>query len=186
MKFTKQSRFIGAIVLQVVILFSIIIFKLTVLAGGTDILLRIEPVDPTSPLRGDYATFRYSGLSQIQSYLAYNEQIYNGQTVYVVLHQEGEYWYAERIQKDKPAPGNQTFLKGKVSSGGFPTKQGEFFPQVSGEQFQITYGIEEYYIPERSGRNLSFVNHEAAAVVTVDDEGNAVLKKIMVDGKKWP
>ncbi|PJC47845.1 MAG: hypothetical protein CO034_01100, partial [Parcubacteria group bacterium CG_4_9_14_0_2_um_filter_35_11] len=56
---TKQTKFIIAIAIQLVIIFSIIIFKMAVLTGGAEVLLRIEPVDPRDPLRGDYLTFQY-------------------------------------------------------------------------------------------------------------------------------
>ena len=54
MNFTKQTKFIIAIGIQLVILFAIIIFKSSVLIGGTEVLLKIEPVDPRDILRGDY------------------------------------------------------------------------------------------------------------------------------------
>jgi hypothetical protein len=54
---TKQTKFIIAIVIQLVIIFTIIIFKIAVLRSGTEVLLRIKPVDPRDPLRGDHLTF---------------------------------------------------------------------------------------------------------------------------------
>lgn len=167
---TKQTKFILAVALQVVIVFAIIIFKLSVLTGGTDVLLKIAPVDPRDLLRGDYATFQYD-ISIIDSYYANNQQIRNGDTVYVVLRQGGKYHTVQNVQKTQPTS-NELFIKGKVESGG--------------SRFHVVYGIEQYFIPEDEGRNFSFWNKEAAARVAVDNNGNAALKQIYVDDKPWP
>ena len=183
---TKQSKFAFAVLLQVVILFTLILFKLTVLAGGTEVLLKIEPVDPTSPLRGDYATFQYSNISRVDSYLADVTQVSTGDTVYVVLRQVGTYWKAERVEKVKPTSG-ELFLAGKLVSGGVVQQPAStLLPRSLPQPLHIVYGIEEYFIPEGSGRDFSFFDKEAAARVVVDDEGNAVLKQILVGGKPWP
>lgn len=183
---TKQTKFILAIVLQTVIIFAIIIFKVSILSGGTDVLLRIEPVDPRDMLRGDYATFQYSNISNLASYISDGQQIKNGDTVYVILRQSGKYWLAQSIQKTKPLNG-EIILKGKVLSGGKKT-QPDALPnqRFSGSRIQIIYGIEEYFIPEGKGQNFSFFNKEAAARVAVDENGNAVLKQIFVNDKPWP
>ncbi|MFA4872064.1 MAG: GDYXXLXY domain-containing protein [Patescibacteria group bacterium] len=183
---TKQTKFILAIALQVVIVFAIIIFKVSVLSGGTDILLRIEPVDPRDMLRGDYATFQYSDISNLDSYISGGQQIRNGDTVYVVLRQGGQYWTAQNVQKTKPFNG-EIALKGKVASGGIETQSDVFQNQrFGGSRIHVVYGIEEYFIPEGKGQGFSFFNKEAAARVVVDENGNAVLKQIYVDDEPWP
>jgi len=182
---TKQTKLLLAIALQVVIIFAIIIFKLSVLTGGTEVMLRIAPVDPRDLLRGDYATFQYD-ISNLDSYNSRGEQIRNGDNVYVILGQSGKYWTAQSVQKTKPI-GNVLFIKGKVESGGMESQ----IDQISYERFgssrlHIVYGIEQYFIPEGKGQNFSFWNKKAAAMVAVDDNGNAVIKKIYVDDKQWP
>src|SRR3989344_7658311 len=118
---TKSTKFILAIALQVIIIFAIIIFKVSVLTGGTEILLKIAPVDPTSPLRGDYSTFRYD-ISNIDSYHLKGSQVRNGDTVYIVLYQSGKYWTAQGVSLKKPTGNNQIFIKGKVASGGIESQ----------------------------------------------------------------
>ena len=183
---TKQTKFILAIALQLVIIFTIIIFKVSILTGGTDILLKIQPVDPTSPLRGDYATFQYD-ISNLDSYLFGGSQVRNGDTIYVVLRQSGKYWVAQNAYISKPTSNNQIFIKGRVASGGIDS-QSNIFPsqQFGSSRIHVAYGVEEYFIPEGKGRNFSFWNKEAAAMVAVDENGNAALKQIYVDGKPWP
>jgi len=169
---TKQTKFIIAIVIQLIILFSIIIFKMAVLTGGTEVLLRIEPVDPRDPLRGDHLTFSYE-ISNLDSYLFNYSPIRDGDTVYVPLKQKGKYWVAAfGVQKIKPIDEGKLFLRGKVSSS-------------YGNRIRVIYGIEDYFIPEGTGQDFSFWRQEAAARVSVDENGNAVLKQIYVNDKPW-
>ena len=185
---TKQGKFIIAIALQAMILLAIIIFKVSVLAGGTDILLKITPVDPRDMLRGDYATFQYD-ISNLDSYLFNGQQIRNGDEVYVVLGQNGKYWSVQSVQKDKPMLQNEwIFIKGTVASGGIETQSDILMPQRSfgASRIHVVYGIEDYFIPEGKGQGFSFFNKEAGARVAVDDNGNAVLKQLYVDDKPWP
>lgn len=183
---TKLTKFILAVVLQVIIIFVIIIFKVSVLTDGTEILLKIAPVDPTSPLRGDYATFQYD-ISNLDSYIFGKTQIRNGDTVYVVLRQSGKYWTAQSVQLTKPSNTSQIFIKGKVASGGVDSRSNIIsYQRFGSSRIHVIYGVEEYFITEGKGRNFSFWNKEAAAGVAVDDNGNAALKRIYVDGKPWP
>ena len=183
---TKLTKFTLAIALQVIIIFAIIIFKVSVLTGGTEVLLKIAPVDPTSPLRGDYATFQYD-ISNLDSYLLNGSQVRNGDTVYVVLYQSGKFWAAQSASLSKPTGNYQIFIKGKVANGGVESQSGILPYQPSGSsRIHIVYGVEEYFIPEGKGRNFSFWSKEAAASVAVDESGNAALKRIYVDGKPWP
>ncbi len=184
---TKLTKFILAIALQVIIIFAIIIFKVSVLTGGTEILLKIAPVDPTSPLRGDYATFQYDDISNLDSSLLNGSHVRNGDTVYVVLYQSGKFWAAQSASLNKPTGNNQIFIKGKVASGG-EKSQSDILPYQPSDSslIHIVYGVEEYFIPEGKGSNFSFFSKEAAASVAIGDSGNAVLKRIYVDGKPWP
>lgn len=182
---TKQTKFILAIVLQVVIILAIILFKLSILAGGTQVLLQIEPIDPRSLLRGDYITFQYV-ISNINSSFFEDPRIIDGDVVYVVLRQTGKYWIAQRVYKSRP-PDGEIFIKGKVLNGAVQPQDDVFsLNRFSGSRVQIVYGIEEYFIPEGKGRGFSFAGKEASAGVVVDEDGNPVLKQIYIDGMRWP
>lgn len=169
---TKQTKFIIAIAIQLVIIFSIIIFKMAVLMGGTDVLLKIEPVDPRDPLRGDHLTFSYK-ISNLDSYLFNYFPVREGDTVYIPLKQQRKYWVAVfGIQKTKPSDG-EIFIKGKVANS-------------YGNSVRVIYGIEDYFIPEGVGQDFTFWGREIAARVSIDKNGKAVLKQIYVDNKSWP
>lgn len=170
---TKQTKFIIAIVIQLIIIFGIIIFKVAVLTGGTEVLLQIEPVDPRDPLRGDHLTFQYR-ISSVDTYLFDYSPVKDGDTVYVPLEQRGKYWTAIRgIRKTKLPDKEEIFIKGKVSSS-------------RGSRIHIVYGIEDYFISEGVGQDFTFWRREAAARVSIDENGNAVLKQVYVDDRAWP
>jgi len=95
---TRGVKFVIVIALQILVIFAIIIFKTAVLSGGTEIILRIEPVDPRSPLRGDYVTFQYE-ISNIESYLLEDEtEIKNNDSVYVALNRYGTFWTVDYVR----------------------------------------------------------------------------------------
>lgn len=177
---SKRNKFIIAIAVQVGIIFFIIFFKLLILAGGEEVLLKIRPVDPRDPFRGDYITFQYD-ISRIKGNsfhsLDSQEKIKYGDKIYIPLAKKGNYWIKNgSVSKDKPNAG--IFIKGAIKDikwkGDLP------------EEIFVSYGIEEYFIPENSGRDVSFSGRDTFAKVVLDKNGNAVLKSVYVNGKLWP
>ena len=177
----KQTKFTIAIAVQLAIIFGLLIFKMSILSSGTDVLLKIAPVDPRDPLRGDYVVFEYD-ISRINEYSFGYSPIRNNDTIYVPLKQRGKYWTASYgIQKTKPVDTANIFIKGKIASG-----EGTDSSLSFRNTYHIIYNIEEYFIPEGAGRGVSFWNKEAYARVTIDQSGNPVLRQIFVDDKPWP
>lgn len=178
----KETKFVLAIAVQLAVIFGIIVFKLSVLANGADVLLKIEPIDPRDPLRGDYVTFRYA-ISNLDSSLFDNTDVHSGDTIYVSLRQGAKYWSAYTASKVKPNDSTGTiFIQGKVSDWATPFQV--MLPRAN--RIAIVYGVEEYFIPEGKGRDFSFWQKEVSAKVTVGKGGDAVLKQLYVDDKPWP
>lgn len=177
---SKRNKFIIAIAIQVCIIFFIIFFKLLILTGGEEVLLKIRPIDPRDPFRGDYITFQYD-ISRIKGNsfhsLGSQEKIKYGDKIYIPLVKKGNYWIKDgSVSKNKPNAG--IFIKGAIKD----IKWGENLP----EEIFVSYGIEEYFIPENSGRDVSFSGRDTFAKVVLDKNGNAVLKSVYVNGKLWP
>ncbi len=184
----SANTFFIAVLFQVLVIVGIIIFKLSVIAGGTEVILRIEPVDPRDLLRGDYVTFQYT-ISSIDAYYVRGEPPRNGDTVYVVLRQSGLYGRLSHVETRKPA-GEELFIKGTVVSGGAEEVDEMDDPGSSfrfrARPLRIKYGIEEYFILEGTGHGLDFRNRDATARVAIDADGNAVLRQIYLDQVPWP
>lgn len=183
MTLTPEKKFSLVVAIQVLIILTIVVFKVSILTGGTPILLKIEPVDPRDLLRGDYVTFRYGLVSSIPGYLLdVEEDYFAGEDVYVILRPSGSYWTVDRAQKSKP-DSVEVFLKGTVTRDWISQKTN---PLSGGGTLFVSYGIEDYFIPEGEGRDVSFWNKKVAAQVLVDNGGHAVLKKIYINDKPWP
>lgn len=178
--------FILAVGFQLLVLLLLILFKFSVLIGGNAVLLKIRPVDPRDPFRGDYVTFTYADISRGAFQFNY-EPVRNGDRVYVPLERSGgSYWRVSgEVGKVKPKEG--LFIKGVVESGGV-----DIVDELAGSTKRsyrtvtIKYGIEEYFIPEGAGHSMVFRGDKNFAKVMVDENGNAVIKQIFVDNKPWP
>jgi len=80
----NQKKILYLTVVFWLLIFSgFILFKEYTLRTGTEMILRIEPVDPRDLFRGDYVTLNYEistlDLEKVQaedSYFEYNDRIY--------------------------------------------------------------------------------------------------------------
>src|SRR3989339_1082597 len=174
---SKRNKFIIAIAIQTAILFFIVLFNLLILSGDEEVFLKIRPADPRDPFRGDYITFQYD-ISRIKgSFFDSSEKIKYGDKIYISLLKRKNYHViANRVSKNKPDTG--IFIKGTVND---IRQKGDSLDEVF-----VSYGIEEYFIPETSGRNVNFNGQNTFAKVVLDKNGNAVLKNVYVNGKLWP
>jgi uncharacterized membrane-anchored protein len=186
MALDQKTKFIGAIAVQLIAIFSIIFFKLIVLGSGTEILLHVAPVDPRDYLRGDYVAFQYD-ISSIRKYNFDYSPVNIGDVVYVPLVRSGQYWtntgLLERATKTKPKNG-RVYIRGTVISGGKVPGSNSW--SVNDDLYVLEYGIEQKFIQVGTGTNFSFWDHDVSVTVRVSDSGEAVLEKIYVDGKEWP
>ena len=192
----KSTKFILAFALQVIVILGLIILNLSVVEGGTEVFLRIQPVDPRDPLRGDYVSFQYeiSRISYYQIRSDSNTSVRNGDELYVVLREGSPYWHVDYASLTMPPVNNGLiFIKGRVVSGGIdpyaPRQElatsTRFIP-ITQKEFRVSYDIEQYYIPEGAGNNVSFWNKDTGMRVKVDERGKAIPTQLYVDGKKWP
>lgn len=200
MKFSKLQAVLITIALQVGIIAFLVITKMLVVTGGTDVVLSIFPVDPRDPFRGDYITFQYD-ISTIPQYRV-GKDISVGSIVYVPLRRNGKLWVADQSYNPdfthKPEAGT-LFIKGVVKevTRSFDELAAEhegaaFLPEaspVSGVGYDmvvVSFGVEEYFIPEGTGHNVTFFDKDMTAQLSIDADGNAVLKKVFLDGQPWP
>lgn len=183
---STKLKFTIAVALQIAVLAFIIIYKTSISLGGTEVILRIEPYDPRDPFRGDYITFRYSDLSSLPGHYYrgyYDQELQEKDIIYITLEQRGKYHLPNEIFEQKPT--DQTlFIKGTVENLNYSSSYGDENKYL--DTINATYGIEEYFIPEGTGQNIFFDDKETAAKVAIDENGNAVLKEIYINGKLWP
>lgn len=188
---SNKLKFFGVVAMQVGILLVMILYKFVILAGGTPVFLAIEPVDPRDPLRGDYMVFSFTDISTIGSYSFRQQSDYDymgysgtfepkvGDTVYVELKGYSNRYSVYGVYPSKPE--GKVFIKGAVKA----VNKGEV-DYYNSTEYEIAYGVENYFIPENTGSEINFQSSLVEAEVVVDDNGEAVLKSLYVDGKKWP
>ena len=126
----RRLAFLALVALQALVPLGMIGWNEVALATGTDVRLKTVPVDPIDLFRGRYVTLNYE-ISRIPV----PEGARPGDTVYVVLREEGERWVGERATTRRPDGG--TFIRGRVRGGG-----------------GIEYGIETYFADEDEARRL--------------------------------
>ncbi|HET6614863.1 MAG TPA: GDYXXLXY domain-containing protein [Dehalococcoidia bacterium] len=165
--------------LQVLLLLSLIGFKQYTVWTGETVLLKVQPVDPRDLLRGDYITVRYD-ISTIDLDDVAGDD-YVGGTAYVELREDRDgYWDAVAVHDDRARSFDDTVLiKAHVIEWNLNHRTGS-------ERIELDYGIEEVFIPEGSGNQLSFGDgHVVAVEVKVDRWGNAVPRRFYVDGEPF-
>lgn len=128
-----------------------------VFVAGKDVLLKTVPFDPRDLFMGDYVTLNYE-ISRIPP--KYCDEMYSSnKVVYVVLKtDENNIATIDNIQIKRPiAP---LYLKGKISKTN-----------------TIEYGIESYYVKERTGKVLeNNLRNGALVKVCINKYGNAKVK----------
>lgn len=170
----------GVAVVQAAVLGWMIWERASLLATGREVVLDVVPVDPRSLFRGDYVILGYdmsridlpSGMPRPQ----------RGEDIYVTLQKgDGDRWAVAGASLERPTgtASDQVVLKGRVQYSSLGSGQAP--PQTS-----VRYGIESFFVPEGTGRELEALVREKklSALIAVDSEGNAGIKGLIVDGKR--
>ncbi len=187
----NQKKILYLTVVFWLLIFSgFILFKEYTLRTGTEMILRIEPVDPRDLFRGDYVTLNYEistlDLEKVQAedtHFEYNDRIY------LALELENGYGMVKKIYKNPPD--DELYIKGKVKELIYDWEEDEDGliaeePQI--KELRVEYGIESYFVPEGKGLEIEsqqWTGRERVDVkVVVDKYGKAVIKSLLIDGEE--
>ncbi len=180
----------GIIALQAAVLGWMVWDNETLLANGREIRLDVEPVDPRSLFRGDYVILSYKDLSRLSPqlfmhkdgrYVEYKTGLKAGNQIGVILAQDGSNasWHVRRITNDcrQPRQDDEICLSGKISN---------VFGRRGEQGARVKYGLESYFVPEGEGRHLekAIQIKSMQVVVAVKTSGRAIIKGLIVDGKR--
>ncbi len=127
------------------------------LKTGTRVLLKTEPVDPSSVFRGRYVTLNYE-ISTLPQNLLVRQKAANlkeEDVVYVVLTQDGPYWKPVSVHTRRPSAG--TFLRGKVTGRWNSVREVDEQIRV---QIRVRYGIETFFLSEAAADRLEHKQEE--------------------------
>jgi uncharacterized membrane-anchored protein len=184
-----QRRYFWPLLIVVAVVQSAALFKIVydkdhLLKIGREITMPVQPLDPRDVFRGDYVTLGYdiSTLTKAKAPTAKLDGLLRGSTAFVTLTpQPAGGWSVSGVSEDFPAqvPASDVVLKGRVKSA---------WARADGSEktLNVRYGIETYFVPEGTGRDLESKvrEHKIVAIVAVGADGTAAIKGLVVDGER--
>jgi uncharacterized membrane-anchored protein len=173
---TPMRKLTVVVAVQLFVLLSVLGFGQYTAWTGETVLLKVQPVDPQSLLRGDYIRVRYDISRLDMDELPGDDDFCCA--VYVELREnEDGYWKAVAAHERRDHSFDGTvLLKGHFS---------EVSP-AGVRVVEVVYGIEEIFIPEGSGDQLpSGTDHTIAVEVKVNRFGYAIPRRFFVDGEPF-
>jgi uncharacterized membrane-anchored protein len=137
------------------------------LQSGFEIVLQSRPVDPRDPLRGDFVILAYEAERLDHLGGAWR----TGQGVFVEFARRGRYWEPIRIHRQGRSedwPTERVLVRASVSDS---------------EPLRVSYpNLGTYFVPQGTG-NLP---EPPDVIVSVASDGTARIKRLEIDGERWP
>lgn len=151
----KKSIFI-AIVFQIFILISLILYAYLPLYFGEEIKVRASGHDPRDLFLGNFTALSYE-IGQLKTNIKYKKN----QAIYLTLKQEKGFYLASTITETKPQQG--LFLKGRVlySYNYAPSKDKKLYKTL------LKFGVEKYFTTKKSATLLEEALREKNATITL-------------------
>lgn len=150
---TRTWMVLGAVLLaQLLIAVLAVLPQLSPRVSGTEIQLRVAPVDPIDPFRGAYVALGYPDLPDA-SETDWRDTDERG-LAYVPLVQDGEVWVGGPIQRTEPD---------------------ELYLRCNDDSWQLKCGIESWFVGQSEAQAIErqLLSSGAIATVRVDRWGNA-------------
>lgn len=183
---------------QIAVLANIVIARQNHINNGHEVVLNVIPVDPRDLFRGDYVILGYDITNIDAGVLKSGDDVMalnSGDTIYVALARGADgvskpIALAASMQDaamQASANSDTAVIRGTISYRNTVTdtsRPGQ--PSAPAPQFNVHYGIESYFVPEGTGRELEAKVRTAnvRALVALDKGGVAALKGLEVDGER--
>jgi uncharacterized membrane-anchored protein len=176
---------LGVAAAQILFLSWMVWDRVSMLQSACEITLKVVPVDPRDIFRGDYVVLGYD-VSRIAYSVEKNGpfpgDLWNGRSVYVRLTPDAEAgWRVAKLTPVYPdgVPSGDVVLRGRIDNLWEVA-------ETKTTHVNVTYGIESYFVPENTGRELEQQVREKKieAVVAVGNDGETALKALVVEGKR--
>ena len=145
---SKKYKIVLAVNLILVLAFFAfsVIQKETLIAKGTEVLLRLAPVDPRSLMQGDYMALDFEVTRKIS---------YDSKSGYVVV----------KVGSDRVAE----FVR---FQDGKDVNDGELIVRYSRHKGRLTIGADNYFFQEGSAKKFENAKY---GLLKVDSDGNSIL-----------
>lgn len=170
---------------QIGVLGKIVADRITVLKTGREVVLPVRPVDPRDFLRGDYVVlgFDLSTVTLTEAELGQSFDAFRrGQEVYVTWKDNGDgSWSVARIGQAPPeaVEAGSVSVRARLENLWRADKSDR-------RTFALRYGIESYFVPEGTGKDLEQAvrDKKIEAIVAVGGDGTAALKGLVIGGER--
>lgn len=148
----------GVIILSLLLVALAVSPQLTSRLSGTEVTLRVAPVDPIDPFRGAYVDLDYPDLPRPSTYARSEDR----GVAYIPLRQEGQVWVGDAIQRTAPEG---------------------LFLRCNDRGWRIDCGIHSWFAPQDKALALEqdLRDSGALATVRVDRWGNASITDLVAD-----
>jgi uncharacterized membrane-anchored protein len=176
---TKPKRFLALSLIAIALVQSaalakIVYDRVALLRTGREVVLKLVPRDPRDPFKGYYSSLNYD-ISQLDRRLIAGGRpdFSVGDTAYVVLRTgpEGHAVPASLYRSMPVEMAGDVVARGKVS-------------WVSPDRINLTYGIEEYYLPQAEAARLDNIPVDSIRIVAAaGTDGELAIKRLLVDGE---
>lgn len=149
----------GVLAFQLLLVGLVIAPQLSPRISGTEIALRVAPVDPIDPFRGAYADLDYPDLPRERQDGTRDP---DQGTAFVPLRQDGEVWVGEAVQRTEPEG---------------------IYLRCSDRGWRLDCGIHSWFASQDKAYDLEQELRDtgAIAIVRVDRWGNAAIVNIHSD-----
>jgi len=178
----RKQWFWLAVAIQVIVLLGMAARHAYTLKTGQPVMLETAPVDPWSPLRGQYVSLSYKISMLREGEVAFSGAPYrDGQRVWVTLRKGDPYWSAVSVSGVKPAVATgEVAVLGTVQWMSWNGRANLRGPA----EVSVRYGIEQFYVPEGQGEDIERERRNLTVEVRVDSFGRAALSRVFVDGRE--
>ena len=163
MKPWVRIAFWAVVAAQLVFLVGFVTVREVALHTGTEVVLQTVPVDPRSLMQGDYAILDYE-IARLPEWM---DRFQVGRTVYVALEEKRDVWTSSSYTEERSRVAGEVFIKGRIDRVG-----------------HADFGIGTYFVPEGTGHIVERAE-DVKVVVSVDEDGKAVIKDVLVDGEAF-
>ncbi len=177
-----------AVLFQTAVLAQMVWAQITLLSSPTEVVLKTTPVDPRDIFRGDYVILNY----EISAFDAHNIEIATsfetGDDAFILLDTTAAIATPLKVLADLPETleTNQAVIRGRVNY--VLKEQTETTEETCRDCISvfISYPIDSYFVPEGTGTELEKYRDEHAlgVIVALNDEGDAAIKGLMIEGQK--
>jgi uncharacterized membrane-anchored protein len=157
--------------------------RVSLLKTGREMTVEVIPVDPRDFFRGDYVILGYTFTTTGDVMLPAGTKM--GDRIYATLKPEGgSKWSLLKVSANYPdrVEAEHRVLRGVARF----VSRGRSVSDTEPTPGRVAYGIESYFVPEGTGRELEtkILEKKIEVVLAVAENGESAIKALLVDGKR--